>query len=115
MVQQVGAADRPPLRMTVLLYKAASENAVLLRALVPHGVLLQKGLGLKIDDRDLRVAPFLKCTKRACVAEVVLGKDAIDSMKRGKIALFILFDTPEAGIGIPFSLEGFSRGFSHLK
>ncbi len=29
--------------------------------------------------------------------------------------MFIVFDTPEAGIGIPVSLQGFSEAFAGLK
>jgi invasion protein IalB len=33
----------------------------------------------------------------------------------GKFATFIVFQTPEEGIGIPIPLEGFKAGFGNLK
>ena len=68
-----------------------------------------------IDDQDVGNAPFLKCGKRGCVAEVVLQDEVIAKLKKGENAIFIVFDTPEAGIGIPVSLQGFTNAFSELK
>jgi invasion protein IalB len=36
-------------------------------------------------------------------------------MKGGGTAMFIIFDTPEAGIGIPISLQGFDQALAALK
>jgi invasion protein IalB len=35
-------------------------------------------------------------------------------LKNGKDAVFIIFQTPEEGIGIPVSLNGFSQGYDKL-
>jgi len=115
LVQSVTAEDRPNVGLTVVFYKAIGENKKLLRVVVPLGVLLPTGLGLKIDNEDVGNAPFLKCGKRGCVAEVVLQTEVIGKLKKGESAMFIIFDTPEAGIGIPVSLEGFTDAFASLK
>jgi invasion protein IalB len=115
LVQSVTAEDRPNVGLTVVFYKAIGENKKLLRVVVPLGVLLPTGLGLKIDDQDVGNAPFLKCGKRGCVAEVVLQDGVIGKLKTGETAMFIIFDTPEAGIGIPVSLQGFTDAFASLK
>lgn len=115
LVQSVTAEDRPNVGLTVVFYKAIGENKKLLRVVVPLGVLLPTGLGLKIDEQDVGNAPFLKCGKRGCVAEVVLEDEVINKLKNGETAMFIVFDTPEAGIGIPVSLEGFTDAFASLK
>ncbi|MGH6737211.1 MAG: invasion associated locus B family protein [Methyloceanibacter sp.] len=115
LVQSVTAEDRPNVGLTVVFYKAIGENKKLLRVVVPLGVLLPTGLGLKIDNQDVGNAPFLKCGKRGCVAEVVLQDEVIGKLKSGETAMFIIFDTPEAGIGIPVSLQGFSDAFASLK
>jgi invasion protein IalB len=115
LVQSVTAEDRPNVGLTVVFYKAIGENKKLLRVVVPLGVLLPTGLGLKIDNQDVGNAPFLKCGKRGCVAEVVLQDEVINQLKKGTNAMFIIFDTPEAGIGIPVSLQGFSDAFASLK
>ncbi len=115
LVQSVTAEDRPNVGLTVVFYKAIGEDKKLLRVVVPLGVLLPTGLGLKIDEQDVGNAPFLKCSKRGCVAEVVLQDEVIAKLKTGTNAMFIIFDTPEAGIGIPVSLQGFSTALDGLK
>jgi invasion protein IalB len=115
LVQSVTAEDRPNVGLTVVIYKAIGEDKKLLRVVVPLGVLLPTGLGLKIDDQDVGNAPFLKCSKRGCIAEVVLQEDIIKKLNGGKNAMFIIFDTPEAGIGIPISLQGFANAIDSLK
>jgi invasion protein IalB len=115
LVQSVTAEDRPNVGLTVVFYKAIGEDKKLLRVVVPLGVLLPTGLGLKIDNQDVGNAPFLKCGRRGCIAEVVLQDDVIQKMKTGTTAMFIIFDTPDAGIGIPVSLQGFGQALAGLK
>jgi invasion protein IalB len=115
LVQSVTAEDRPNVGLTVVFYKAIGEDKKLLRVVVPLGVLLPTGLGLKIDNQDIGNAPFLKCSKKGCIAEVVLQDEVIKKMMGGGTAMFIIFDTPEAGIGIPISLQGFGDALSNLK
>src|SRR5918996_1869642 len=115
LVQSVTAEDRPNVGLTVVFYKAIGEDKKLLRVVVPLGVLLPTGLGLKVDGQDVGNAPFLKCGKRGCVAEVVLQDEVIAKMKTGQTAMFIIFDTPEAGIGIPVALQGFGDALANLK
>jgi invasion protein IalB len=115
LVQSVTAEDRPNVGLTVVFYKAIGEDKKLLRVVVPLGVLLPTGLGLKIDNQDIGNAPFLKCSKRGCIAEVVLQDEVIKKMMGGGTAMFIIFDTPEAGIGIPVSLQGFGDALASLK
>jgi invasion protein IalB len=38
----------------------------------------------------------------------------VGKLRGGKQATFIIFQTPEEGIGIPISLAGFSAGFDAL-
>jgi invasion protein IalB len=76
--------------------------------------LLPRGIGLKIDDKDVGNAPFLRCHSFACYAQVVVEDKLIDQLKTGKTAVFIVFQTEEAGIGIPISLAGFQEAFAAL-
>ncbi|MFD0988368.1 invasion associated locus B family protein [Methyloligella solikamskensis] len=115
LVQSVTAEDRPNVGLTVVFYKAVGEDKQLLRVVVPLGVLLPTGLGLKIDGEDVGNAPFLKCSRNGCIAEVVLQDEVVKKMQSGKQAVFIIFDTYESGIGIPVSLEGFSSGSAAVK
>jgi invasion protein IalB len=39
----------------------------------------------------------------------------IEKLKTGKTAIFIIFQSEEAGIGIPISLAGFDKALAALK
>jgi invasion protein IalB len=115
LVQSVTAEDRPNVGLTVMFLKTVDGDRQLLRIVAPLGVLLPAGLGLKIDDADIGQAPFIKCGKIGCVSEVVVKDDLIAKLKAGKTAIFVIFQTPESGIGIPISLEGFTAGLGAVK
>ena len=59
---------------------------------------------------DIGRAGFVRCLPNGCVAEVILEDKLLDQLETGKTATFIIFQTPEEGIGIPISLNGFGRG-----
>ena len=115
LLQSVQAEDRPNVGLTVIVLKTADQKSRLLRVLAPLGVLLPAGLGLKIDDQDVGRAGFVRCLPNGCVAEVVMDDALIGKLRSGKLATFIIFQTPEEGIGVPLSLNGFAGGFDALK
>ena len=114
LVQNVAAEDRPNVTLLVIVLKTADAKSRLLRVVAPLGVLLPAGLGLKIDQTDVGRAGFVRCLTTGCVAEVVMEDNLLNQMKGGKSATFIVFQTPEEGVGIPVSLEGFGPGFESL-
>jgi invasion protein IalB len=114
IVQNVAAEDRPNITLLVIVLKTADGKSRLLRVVAPLGVLLHAGLGLKIDQTDVGRAGFVRCLTTGCVAEVVMDDNLITQLKTGKTATFIVFQTPEEGIGIPVSLNGFGPGFDSL-
>lgn len=114
LIQNVTAEDRENVGLSVIALKTADQKARILRVLAPLGVLLPSGLGLRIDDADVGRAGFVRCLPNGCIAEVILQDDLIEKLKAGKLATFIIFQTPEEGIGIPISLKGFGEGFDAL-
>jgi invasion protein IalB len=114
LVQNVAAEDRPNLTLLIIVLKTADGKSRLLRVVAPLGVLLPAGLGLKIDQADVGRAGFVRCLTTGCFAEVVLEDNLINQLKRGQTATFIVFQTPEEGVGIPVSLNGFGPGFDGL-
>jgi invasion protein IalB len=113
LVQSVTAEDRNNVGLTVYFQKFSNGTRVL-RVFAPLGVLIPPGLGLKIDDKDVGHAPFLRCHSFACYAQVVAEDKLIEQFKTGKTAIFIIFQTEEAGIGIPISLAGFAEALAAL-
>jgi len=114
LIQSVTAADRANVGLTVIVLKTADQKSKLLRVLAPMGVLLPSGLGLKIDNVDVGRAGFVRCLPNGCVAEVVMEENLVKQMRTGQTATFIIFQTPEEGIGFPMSLKGFGEGYDKL-
>jgi invasion protein IalB len=114
IIQNVMAEDQPNVGLSVIVLKTADQQARLLRVLAPLGVLLPNGLGLNVDGKDMGRVAFVRCLPNGCVAEVVLDDKMVDTLSTGKDAIFVVFKTPEEGIGIPVSLNGFKDGFAKL-
>lgn len=114
LMQFVTAEDRENVGLTVIILKTADGKARIMRILAPLGVLLPSGLGLKIDNEDMGRAGFVRCLPNGCVAEVILEEKLLTQLGVGKTATFIIFQTPEEGIGIPISLNGFNDGYKAL-
>lgn len=113
LVQAVMAEDRNNVGLTVYFQKFA-DGSRRLRVFAPLGVLLPRGVGLKIDDKDIGNAPFLRCNTFTCYSQVVADDKLVEQLKTGKTAIFVIFQTEEAGIGIPISLAGFAEGLTGL-
>ena len=47
-------------------------------------------------------------------AEVVLEDELLKTLRSGATATFIVFQSPEEGIGIPVDLKGFAEGYDAL-
>lgn len=114
IMQFVTAADRENVGLSVIVMKTADQQARILRLLAPLGVLLPRGLGLRIDDTDMGTTGFIRCLPNGCLSEVLMDDSLIEALRTGKQAMFIIFQTPEEGIGVPISLDGFGEGFDAL-
>ena len=114
LIQSVAAEDRPNVNLVVIVLKTADGKSRLLRVVAPLGVLLPSGLGLKVDQIDVGRAGFVRCLPTGCIAEVMMEDKLIDQLRSGTTATFIIFQTPEEGIGIPLTLSGFKDGYEKL-
>ncbi len=114
LIQSVTAADRANVGLTVIVLKTADKKSRLMRVVAPLGVLLPSGLGLKIDNTNVGRAGFVRCLPNGCIAEVVMDDKLLKELQTGKTATFIIFQTPEEGIGFPMSLAGFKQGYDAL-
>jgi invasion protein IalB len=114
LIQSVTAEDRANVGLTVIVLKTADAKSRLMRVVAPLGVLLPSGLGLKIDNADIGRAGFVRCLPNGCIAEVVMDDALVKKLQTSKTATFIIFQTPEEGIGFPMSLNGFAEGYAKL-
>ena len=55
--------------------------------------------------------------QQRAIRPIIRGRDVIAQSQSGtgKTAVFIIFQTEEAGIGIPISLSGFAQALAQLK
>lgn len=114
LIQSVTAEDRANVGLTVIVLKTADQKSKLMRVVAPLGVLLPSGLGLKIDNADIGRAGFVRCLPNGCIAEVVMDDELLKKLRSGKTSTFIIYQTPEEGIGFPMSLNGFGEGYDKL-
>jgi len=114
LIQSVVAEDRSNAGLTVIVLKTADQKSKLIRVVAPLGVLLPSGLGLKLDNVDVGRAGFVRCLPNGCVAEVVMDDKLLGQLRSAKTATFIIFETPEEGIGFPLSLNGLGEGYDKL-
>jgi invasion protein IalB len=120
LIQSVTAEDRANVGLTVIVLKTADRKSTLMRVVAPLGVLLPSGLGLKVDNDNIGRVGFVRCLPNGCIAEVNFDpKDeknyqVFKKLLAGKTATFIIFQTPEEGIGFPMSLAGFAEGYNAL-
>jgi invasion protein IalB len=93
LMQSVTAEDRPNVGLTVLVLKIADLKSRLMRVVR---------------------AGFVKCLPNGCLAEINMDDKLISQLRNGQTATFIIFQSPEEGIGFPMSLKGFGEGFDKL-
>jgi invasion protein IalB len=94
--------------------KAGNVKKPVLRVIAPLGILLPRGLGLKVDEEVIGATGFVRCLPNGCVAEVELDDKLIDKLKKGKEAMFVIFLPPDEGRGLPLQLKGFEEGYGLL-
>ena len=112
--KNVVAEDRSEVGLSVVVLRTADGEADIMRVLAPLGVLLPNGLGLDVDGKDIGRAYFVRCFQDGCYAEVILQGELLETLRNGKTATFIVFQTPEEGIGIPVDLSGFQDGYTKI-
>jgi invasion protein IalB len=106
--------DRPNITLVVIALKTADRKSRLLRVIAPLGALLPTGIGLRVDKEYFGELRFVRCLPNGCVAEVFLDDKLLNKLETGAEATFVLFETPEEGVGVPTALAGFKDGFEAL-
>ena len=83
---------------------------------VPHGVMLDPGLGFTIGAEPTRVRPYETCIAQGCFALVTMDADTLKSLNGnmgGQVAVAVP-NNPQA-VAIPFTLRGFAQGYNELQ
>lgn len=83
---------------------------------VPHGVLLDPGVGFTIGSEPMRVRPYETCSPAGCFALVTLDADTLKSLRAnmgGQVTIAVPGATMP--VNLPFSLRGFADGYAALE
>jgi invasion protein IalB len=138
LYQNLADESRPDINLVIVVLKVAesadgsppgpnAQKRPVLRVIAPLGVLLPRGLGLRIESaaernaqgqptvKDIGSTGFVKCVPSGCVAEVELDDNLLQEFRRGKTATFIIFHTPTEGRGLPLNLAGLDEGLRALR
>ena len=103
------------IKITDAANRGNSDRRPVLRVIAPLGVLLPRGLGLKIDTKDVGTTGFVRCVQSGCVAEADMDAGLVRDFSAGETALFSIFQTETEGKGLPINLKGFADGLKALK
>jgi invasion protein IalB len=133
LYQNLADESRPDINLVIVVLNVADGEAAgtprrpVLRVIAPLGVLLPRGLGLRIESateknaqgqpavKDIGSTGFVKCVPSGCVAEVEMDETLVGEFGKGRTATFIIFHTPNEGRGLPLNLAGFAEGIKALK
>lgn len=88
--------------------------AALGEVVVPFGVFLPGGLGLRVDSGEGRRAPYETCDGPGCRTILPVSDDTLRSLKLGGVAYVTVMRDPERAVDFPISLRGFTAAFDSL-
>lgn len=114
LVQSVQADNNAAIGLSIIVVRSPN-GQMLMRVLAPLGVLLTNELGLTIDDFTVGKVPFIRCLTTGCVAEAVLTEDLLNRLNKGKMAYFVIAQTPEQSFAMPVALRGFTEGVGIMR
>ncbi len=96
----------------VHLQLVRSDNTQRLLIVVPHGVLLQPGLGLVIGSTPLRVLKYQTCDGVGCIAILPLDQTTLDALQAADAGRIVVVWRDGKDVAFPYSLRGFADGKS---
>jgi|GEM_PF-2793129 len=86
-----------------------------MQLVLPLDFLLEPGVTLEIGDYQVADMPVDYCDTAGCYVEAALEDEAIDAFRVGNTGYVYLTARDARRIGLPFSLEGFSKAEARLR
>jgi len=93
------------------MHVAEGEARKRLIAAVPPGMLIQPGLHLKIDDKDVLYMKYGICLEDVCIAELAVNDDFVTVLKQGSEMNLTAFNQQGKERPYSFTLAGFVEAF----
>lgn len=118
-MSQIATNDAGAPMLAVAIVRApANDNDVrgMMRLQAPLGVLLPRGLEMRVDGGEAIGAPFLYCDGAGCIAQIGLGDEGLNTLRRGAAAVARIYSVQaaETPVDVRISLMGFTRGYEDL-
>ncbi len=116
MVQTVLHEENRNVGMSVVVLKMQRDDQVqtTMRIMAPVGVFLPTGVALEIDGSPVGRIGFTRCLPQVCIANADMSEELLGKLRKGGKANFIIYRAPGVGIGLLFSLNGFTAAFDSL-
>jgi len=103
---------------TVLLIHAGypiGQGELFAQFTLPLGILLPPGMGLQIDEDELKRFPVQTCGPNGCKTMVKMDEALLSALKTGIEAKVSFYDISRTEVTIPVSLRGFTAALRALR
>lgn len=100
--------------LNIQVTRPAPDKPYIAAVTAPLGILLQAGLVLMVDDKELVRFPLMICNVNGCMGQFPVSDDVRGSMAAGKSGKVIIRQPNGRAVGIEFSLNGYKGGMDAL-
>ncbi len=117
LIQTTRSEERKSVGLSLVIVKAKQEDGkdgVMVRVMAPIGVFLPMGVALEIDGEAISRVPFTRCAPQTCMAMGSASPETLTKLKKGKLATFIIYDGPAAGLPLKIELKGITDALAAL-
>lgn len=94
--------------------RPAADKPFLAAVTAPLGILLQAGLVLTVDDKELVRFPLQICNVNGCHGQFPLSPEVRSALEAGKSGKITIRQPNGRPLAIEFSLNGFTAGMNAL-
>ena len=103
-------------RQVLLTWIIARDPQGLLRTVIqaPTGVLVQKGIELKLGKSPMRTVPYLACEPQRCEATMTMDDAMVKDSMASQEAIATIFATDGRGINFTLPITGVDKVFASI-
>ena len=114
MTQVLIAADTQQRLVGASVFRPQPSAAAVMRISLPHGILLQQGVDIWIDDAQPAKAPIVIADENGSYADVELGSDMLTRLQGGSFLRLGVSAGNGERVEFSLSLKGFTAAFAKL-
>jgi len=114
MAQQLIANDTGQRMLAASVFRPAPSASAVMRLSLPHGILLQQGVDVWVDDAAPTKHPIVIADQNGSYAEIELGADMLVALQGGSILRAGVSTGNGERVLFQLSLRGFTAAFANL-